>query len=156
MIAESHRPERLSITWWFLAPGCRNIDLLKPQLLNWSFHVLRAIDGQEALYPRRIAGRLLWWIFILTFSSLCHYYANHLTSTTFCSSYLTNDVYLLSCVQPYNYLPSPHSQLQAVNVFIQGTVQHGFYLLCVLYKPCAFQFLITLQLCSTVKRTTSS
>ncbi len=32
----------------------------------------------------------------------------------------------------------------------------GYYLLRVVYNPCAFQLIITLQHCSTVKRTTSS
>ncbi len=87
---------------------------------------------------------------------LYHYISNHLTSATICLSYPSNYVIFLVRIAVWLTPPSSTLTVTTCQSVHSRDCFPSYYLLRLLYKPCAFQLIITLQLCNTVKRTTSS
>ncbi len=86
---------------------------------------------------------------------LCHYIANRLTSATICLSYLSDDVYLSRAYSRVTVPLPPTPSLAICQSVYSRDCPPSYYLLRILCKPCAFQLIITLQLCSIFKRTAS-
>ncbi len=76
---------------------------------------------------------------------LCHYIANHLTSATTCLSYLSNDVYLSRAYSRVTVPLPPTPSLAICQSVYSRDCPPSYYLLRILYKPCAFQLIAVLQ-----------